>query len=415
MLNLKQKAILLQSASLSLLFAIAPTIAIADDGVDDKPADKWVHTPTPQAPISVKLKLNSDKPLISGLFAKHVYVVIRNDSKDKAVAVRNVRWWEGGRESLDWHGSIYGSTVQYEKGEVAVVLNELTQSLTSLAFEKGLLLPGDELKVHMPFTPQRYANNTLQVEYITVGDDENPWYEQVLIPGPAPASLRVDYVRLSAPDDVGERKGRGGRGLVLSTMDQRGKSPQVKKAIFDVPVPIEKEADPKLTDGLTFMQAAWRAGAANEDEGYLGYYLPKIKTWFFIRGDGSVRTLRPKGDDWTFDFGKNMPAWVPDYFGRGEEKTAILLNPEIFGDIVKVQTPWQQMYYNPGLTQLDADELWQVLQLVNRKLGLEVESVVINPNGLGKARVLTIGVKVDSSGKWIKPAIEPREVPLNPR
>ena len=413
MMNLKHSVMFLQNASLALLFALIASVAIADGDVDDKPADEWVYSPAPKAPISVKLKLGSEKPLISGLYAKHIYVVIRNDSKDKAVAIRNIKWWEGGRESLNWYGRIYGSTVQYEKGNVAVVLNELTQSLTSLAFEKGLLLPGDELKVSMPFTPQRYANNTLQVEYITVGDDEKPWHEQVLIVGPAPASLRVDFVRLSSPDDVGDRKGRGGMGLVLSTMDQRSTPPKVEKAIFDVPVPIDKEPDTKLTDGLTFMQAAWRAGAANEDEGYLGYYLPKMKTWFFIRGDGFVRTLRPKGDDWTFDFGKNMAAWVPDYFGRGGEKTAILLNPEIFGDIVEVQTPWQEMYYNPGLTELNADELWQVLQLINRKLGLEVESVVINPNGLGRSRVLTIGVKVDSAGKWIKPAIETRMVPLD--
>lgn len=207
MWNLQPKIMLLHIAALPLFIALAATLAVADGG-DDEPADEWIHSPAPTAPISVQLKFDSEKQFVSGLFATHIYVVVRNDSTDKAVAIRNIKWWEGGRESLDWHGRTYGSTVQYEKGDVAVLLDAMTQSLTSLAFEKGLLLPGEELEVHMPFTPQRYANNTLQIEYIAVGDDENPWHEQVFIPGPVPIIPCIKYRRLSSPDDVRDRYGQ---------------------------------------------------------------------------------------------------------------------------------------------------------------------------------------------------------------
>jgi hypothetical protein len=266
----------------------------------------------------------------------------------------------------------------------------------------------------MPFTPQQYPNNTLQVDYVAVGDDKTPWRDEVLVPGPPPASPRTDFV-VPTEAHVRNRAGRGSMGALRSTLALDAAGPRVKWGHFEIPIPLAAKPDPALTGGLTREQAAGRVGAMNEEEGYLGYYLPGMKTWFFIRGDGRTRVLRPEGDDWSFDFAKNMPAFVPDLFGRGDEKTAILLNPDVFGEIVEVQTPWRQMYYNPGLTYLDANELRSVLDHAERKLGAELDAVVINPNGLAKQWVLTLGVKVDSAGKWIHPVVPVREVPLAPR
>ncbi len=400
---------------LMLLSCVAGPSDTRGGGEGMEPKAEWILSPYTHVPLAVKLDARPKEPLIPGLFADHVHVVVRNHTEDQAVAIRNVKWWEGGRESLNWHGSVFGASIQDGKGEIIVELNETVQALSSIAFEKGLLLPGDELTVYMPFTPQKYDDNTLQIHYVAVGDETTSWEDEVLIPrGLQSAGPRTRFVEPSE-EVLQRRNNEGGMGLLRSTMAIGAEGAAVKWGHFSVPIPIEKDPDPQATGGLTLERASGRAGAHHEDEGYLGYYLPKMQTWFFIRGDDFARTLRLEDDKWVFDFMKNIPAFAPDFFGRGEAQTAILLNPDIFGEIVEVQTPWRQMYYNPGKTYLDANELWQVLQLTNANPDLDLQMVVINPNGLGKEWVLTIGVEADSAGKWIEPAIEPREVPLNPR
>jgi len=374
-----------------------------------QPEHTWIHAPAPEGPISARLELEPGTQLISGLFADHVKVVVRNHSENRAVAVRSLKWWEGGIESMKWHGPIPGSSKLAEKGEIEASLNRTAQSLTSLAFEKGLLLPGEQITVRMPFTPQRYPNNTLQVDYVAVGGDGDNWMDHVLIEGPPPAYMGSTFVR---PNDrsIQNRQGKGGLGLLRSTMTLgQEQSPQVLMSHFNVPIPIEKDYDLALTGGLTRMEAAGRAGATIEEMNHMGYYLPKMKTWFFIRGDGDARYLRFEDGKWVFNFMLNMPAFAPELFGRGENKTPILLNPDVFEGIVHVNTPTQGMYYNPGITMLDADELWQVIQHAQKKKGALLDAVVIDPNGLGRHWVLTLAVRVDASGRWEHPKIEPAQ------
>ncbi len=378
-----------------------------------QPEYTWVHAPAPEGPVSVRLQVDPGEQLIPGLHAKKVKVVVRNHSEDQAVVIRGLKWWEGGLESLNWYGPIQGASAQAEKGEIEVSLNRTAQSLTSLSFEKGLLLPGDQITVIMPFTPQRYPNNMFTVDYVAVGGEGEDWADLVLIEGPPPAYMGSVFVRPNQ-DALQQRKGRGGLGLLRNTMDPGEADPMVKGSHFDIPIPIAKEYDTALTGGLTRMEAAGRAGATIEEMNHMGYYLPKMQTWFFIRGDGDARYLRLEDGKWVFDFMINMPAFTPELFGRGEAKTPILLNPDVFGGIVEVNTPSQGMYYDPGITMLDAEELWQVLQLAGKKKGALLDAVVIDPNGLDRQWILTLAVRVDASGRWEHPPVEIRQAPDDP-
>jgi hypothetical protein len=89
-----------RNSSLALVAVLGTVPALAEDGGAPPPAPaavEWVRSPYPQVPVSVKLELARDAALVPGLFADHVFVVVRNHTEDVAVAIRSVRWWEGGR------------------------------------------------------------------------------------------------------------------------------------------------------------------------------------------------------------------------------------------------------------------------------------------------------------------------------
>jgi hypothetical protein len=362
-------------------------------------------------PISLQVEAGSSAPLVAGLLAEHLRVVVRNQSPDAVVALRGLAWSPGGRASIDWHGPVYGSSHESLAGD-RVVMDELNQALTSHAFEQGVLLPGEALSVLMPLTPQQARGHLLDVAYVQVSGERGGWRAEVLVPEDPSVLPRIAFV---APTEeiIRQREGKGGIGLLRATMSPGAQGPQVQHVRVPLELPVAQEADAERTGGLTPAEAAGRAGAI-EEQGFVFYYRPSMQTWFFIRHDGMCRALRREGDRWVFHFLSEMPVNAPEFFGSGEAQTPLLLNPEVFGERVEVMTPWTQMYYNPGETHVDARELWEILRLAEEKK-LPVDLVTMNPNGLGVQQVLAIGVKVDSAGRWIDPAIPPRDVPLNPR
>jgi hypothetical protein len=410
----------------------------------EAPSDvQWVQSMGVKAPVSVRLDVADDEPLIPGLQARSVKVIVRNDSEDRVIAVRGAHWWEGGVESLNWYGPLPGTTSQRRgaqsqpQGSGIIVdiesliekdkdkdrakpdpqvisYNRTAAAMTSLAFERGVLLPGEQIAIPLPFTPQRYPNNTVQIEYVSVGGGDADWRGLVLVPDPD--SQPGGEVLVAPDDDITQVRGRGTLGLLRPTMRVGEQGLEIQNANFEVPIPTADGYDIGLTGGLTRKQAAGRAGATIEEMNHMGYYLPAMKTWFFIGADGDTRTLRLEDGQWVFDFALHMPAFAPELFGRGDRKTSLLLNPDVFGHMVDVNTPSQDRYYDPGLTDLDADQLWEVLKYGRGKLAVELDAVVISPNGIKKQWVLTLAVKVDASGRWEHPnpnATQPATAPAS--
>jgi hypothetical protein len=284
-------------------------------------------------------------------------------------------------------------------------MDELNQALTSHAFEQGVLLPGEVLSVLMPLTPQHARGHLLDVSYVQVSGEKGGWRAEVLVPEDPSVLPKITFVT-PTEEIIRQREGKGGMGLLRGTMSLGAQGLQVHHVRVPLELPVAQEADPERTGGLTPAEAAKRAGAIDEQE-FVFYYRPSMQTWFFIRQDGMCRALRREGESWVFHSLSKMPVNAPEFFGSGEAQTPLLLNPEIFGERVEVMTPWTQMYYNPG-------ETYVVLQLAEEKK-LPVDLVTMNPNGLGVQQVLAIGVKLDFAGRWIDPAIPPRDVPLHPR
>ena len=101
-----------------------------------------------------------------------------------------------------------------------------------------------------------------------------------------------------------------------------------------------------------------------------------------------------------------------EFCRREEGATPALLNPEVFADVLEVQTPYTRMYYCPGQTEVRPGDLWGVLgRAAERKLRVSV--VTVDPNGLGTEDLLTIGVVLSRSGRWLEPEVLPRDLPLD--
>lgn len=419
-------------AGIALVITLLATSSVHAEG---PAAKEWIRPIDGDALLSVRLETDDDEPLIPGLQAGSARVIVRNNSDDRVVAIRGANWWEGGIASLNWYGPMQGSAAavrgpkdpseapgvlmdlegvieREEKQKLAEVqsvsYNRTVAAMTDLAFERGVLLPGERLAIALPFTPQQYPNNSVHIAYVVAGGADAPWREEVLVPGEAP---RPDgEVFIPANDMVIEsRNGRGSMGLLRATMPLGGEGLVVQSADFEVPVPVAESYDLGLTGGLTRAEAAGHAGATIEEMNHLGYYLPDMKTWFFIGADEVTRTLRHADGEWVFDFAVRMPAFAPEFFGRHGEATRLLMNPEVFGHLVEVNAPSENRYYDPGLTELDAEQLWRVLGYAGGKKGMELRVVRINPNGIASRWVLTLGVRVDAAGRWEYPELETSE------
>jgi len=66
--------------------------------------------------------------------------------------------------------------------------------------------------------------------------------------------------------------------------------------------------------------------------------------------------------------------------------------------------------HDPGTTQVTPKELWRILDRAREK-GIEVRLVTFDPHGLGGPQLLSAGVTIDRSGRWLDPKIEPPGAP----
>jgi hypothetical protein len=82
---------------------------------------------------------------------------------------------------------------------------------------------------------------------------------------------------------------------------------------------------------------------------------------------------------------------------RTQEKTIpCILSPEVFGDLIEVKRPSEDMYYNPGITYVPLKVFRAIIERA-RDRGLPVQLRRIDPNSLGRQHVLVIGVNIGDS------------------
>jgi len=382
----------------------ATVAAPAPEAPDSPPSDSDWITPDdlPSAPVAVRIIPPPDSVMVPGIFVRHMKVEIKNRSKDHVAAIRDVRWVNGLRRS-DWVKSLSGKSRVTSAGLIVV---ERGPNASEIGFEHGLLLPGESLKLTLPLTPQSPGIHTLEVAFVTVGGPGRPWRDEVLIPASKGAATEIFDVPLDRL--IQARAGQGGIGLLRCAL-QKNLSPQeVTRLAYRFGLPMAKGVWlSQLTAGLSAEQALARAEIP-PDAGHLAYFIEPLPAWVLIRPtDGDSRTLLKEGETWSLLRGSKIDAAAPDLMcSAPDHSTPALLDPNNFSDIVAVQTPWLGQLYNPGKTYLDPPSLRLVLRRAGER-SIPIHVATIDPNGLGLEEILTLGVKVDASGRWLHPSIAP--------
>jgi hypothetical protein len=337
----------------------------------------------------------------------------------QAFVLRGVRWKDGRDDVRRWNTTLYGSPSRGEDGTISH--NSMTQQLTNVAFERGLLLPGEQMTVTVPFTPQEKLH-TLEVSYAVVGNGAD-WQQEVLLPQSRDTSMSTQYVPVTMELLEARRKTDGEHRLAMvRATSTPGAAPlPLQTRTFTIQLPLAPDTAFARTGGLSMQQALQqaldRAGSALHGNAYRGSYRPALKSWFFVSSEGKAMALRwevpPKAPPdtyrWRLHLLPDMDVTAPDDFGAVRDgKTLILLRPDTFADVVKVSKPSTHMYSNPGETELTSAELWRVLARA-RERNIALKLVTIDPNGLGTEQILSADVKVDASGRWLDPKITPVE------
>ena len=192
-------------------------------------------------PVSARIELPAGKPDANA----PVKVKVRNSVTEAgrhgvamtlmAVVLHGVRWTgQEATEEKKWLAPIHGSTRKNRNGTVEH--NTVAQRMTDLAFESGLLLPGEELTVELPAPPQG-ATASLTVSYAVVpGNFES----QILLAEPispkGPGELTVKYLPYSATTARARERVRG-VALVKATMDRRAKPLPVREQKLEFVLP----------------------------------------------------------------------------------------------------------------------------------------------------------------------------------
>jgi len=379
-------------------------------------------------PLVVRMIVPENKTYAVGVFEPYTEIIIKNISEDHAVALRNVSW--SYRPGLgDWNRHLYGSSSLEQDGSLRY--NGMNQQLTQHEFEEGLLLPGESMQVTLPVTPQIFGMEDLVVSYLPLGGEKSDWHDELLIPSGELNGMEEVFTR-PTPETMAGRSG-GSMGILTRSLygDRTVNLPS-----YTVRYPIEfpncagalRDADESTPHPCEMepYDAARRAGIDLERESYWCFWREELQTWFFVRDDRSIRVLQYTGnvrvfedglsswsnEGWEYDMLGTMAISGPEQFATEPDgKTKMILDPRQFGDIVDVKTPWTRMYYNPGITTVTPDELWQILKLA-RENHIDIKLTAINPNGLGVQYVLVAGVEINGAGRWLNPEVEDLVLPM---
>ncbi len=377
--------------------------------------------PVPADEVTVTASLVPPKePLTVGLFAGGLRASIQNEGPFP-VALVAVQW-AGYREDLgNWRRRIYGATRETLEGNVE--FDMLAQQLTQHEFDHGLILPGEQLEVAVPITPQRDGRHNLLVSYEVIGGD---WMGRVLLADAGTGARNTLYRPVTK-----ERLESGLRAAGANAILRPDAAPRsVNTDTFHLQIPIARDPMFSKTGPMSYVEASRRAGLSPETQEFWSYYRAPLEAWFFVRSDRTAVALvkapnlnpelppkappgfKPKNYKWAVRKMPRMDVSVPDDFCLGEDNaTRMLLHPAEYGDLIDCNTPKTDMYYDPGETSVPSRLLWSILGRAAEKSRV-VELVRIDPNGLGGEYVLTAGVEVDPAGRWYEPDVESLKCPV---
>ena len=319
-------------------------------------------------PVSARVVLPEGQKLAAGAYAR-LQVKIRNTTTEagkhqvamplQAVVLRYVGW-DKGIERSDWLRPVYGSTKQDPDGTVEH--NTMAQQMTNLRFETGLLLPGEEVTVELPFTPQA-ATGQLKIGYAVVpGNFESQVLLAERISPVGPGKGTVRYLPYS-PETAQARQRTRGIALVKATMSGKADLDVVERPL-DFTLPLS--SDPALTGGLSREQAlaqfALPAGAQT-----FAFYREPLRAWFVLVAEnndqGTWTALVNEGGKWTKKPLPLMRLEVPDVLAT-DHPVDVKIPPELggFQDSAQPAKP-----DSAGTVSVPPSAWWDLLETARRK------------------------------------------------
>lgn len=356
-----------------------------------------------EIPFYVSVVKRDAKALpVVGIPAPDLTVIIRNNTSDKAAGVippralvlRGVEWVGGRADIRRWHGPMAGAV--NENADHTFSLNPNVARLTSQSFERGLMLPGDEIRVKVPLTRQSDEPPVLKITYAWAGDSSQ-WSEGVFLPVQGLGDM-MTFVPATS-DLVAARLNRGGVGALRATLAPDAAPAAEQTFTVPVDVPLGSNPDYQLTGGISIIEAAWKSGADKARGPWRGSYSAALHTWFYTAAGGQAVAFErvlvehppfpptappgyvPKPWKWTVRELPAMDLTAPDEFGRSANgNTAIKLDAPTFGALLPVAEPGQGRYPTTGETKVPADKFWAVLNLAREK-GLHLRLTTVAPVG----------------------------------
>ncbi len=170
---------------------------------------KLLRSDVTQSDSPISARVVHEGGLIVGRPASNVSVAIRNNTaadprQGVAIVLRGVHWAGEGEDTRQWLKQLKGKTEGSFDDYISH--NRSAGGVTDLAFETGLVLPGEEIIVIAPLTPRQGGNHELVVRYAVVGSEGKDWSDEVFVPAELP---RYDgaWFRPATPERVRKRGG----------------------------------------------------------------------------------------------------------------------------------------------------------------------------------------------------------------
>ena len=378
-------------------------------------------------PISVQL-VRSAEPLVVGVFEPNLRIVIRNATLAgsqgiamplEAIVLRGIHRADYPEDDVR-HWVDYHSVTEKADGTVAF------GGPTKLAFEYGLILPGEEREVTVPITAQRDGKLDLVVSYSIVRTDKD-WKSELLLQDHSEGCGGIFYP--AAPGFVHRHKESHCSGIVRSTSKLGASALPIQTAVISLELPLATDPNPARTGGLSSEEAARRVGIDPRTERDRAFYRERPHSWFFVREDRSAVALRRKQDprpeanqkappiyQWEVVPLPKMDQMAPEEFGVTSlvrfccpYDTHMLLHPNIFREVIKANPPsWEprsetgEIIHFPGATTLVSEQLWTMLERA-REQNIELRFVTVRFDSGRAIRMLSAGVTVESADRGTQP------------
>jgi hypothetical protein len=277
-----------------------------------------------------------------GLPLPGLKVVIRNATSDQAagtnppqaLVLRAVEWSDGPGDTRPWIATMMG--VARENPAGGLTLNSGAAQTTQQRFERGLLLPGDELSIPLPTAPQSERPLELRVRYAWVGE-AGRWPKELLVPVLVQGG--VTAFAPATPSRTATRGNQGGLGVWRKTMALGADPVPEQTWVTSVTLPLARDPGHDLTGGISIGEALQLAGANASSGPWHAVYVSALKTWFFTSPQAGALALEhqpvglpavtldakanpdraPKAWKWVLRPVPAMDAGAPDLFARGED------------------------------------------------------------------------------------------------